>query len=118
MARVKGGPVTRKRRRRVLKAAKGYFGSKSVCFKVAKQQVMKAGVYAYRDRRQRKRNFRRLWIIRINAAVRPFGISYRQFICGLTACRVALNRQMISELAVCRPELFARLVELVKTHHN
>lgn len=100
MARVKGGTVTRKRRKRVLRLAKGYYGSKSKLFKVAKQQVMKSGQYAYRDRRQKKRDFRKLWIARINAAARMNDLSYSKLMHGLKLAGVDINRKMLSELAV------------------
>lgn len=94
MARVKGGTVTRARRKKVLKLARGYFGSKHALFRTAKQQVMKSLMYAYRDRRQRKRDFRKLWITRINAAARMNGISYNKFIHGLKVAGVDINRKI------------------------
>lgn len=93
MARVKGGTVTRARRKKWIKLAKGYFGHKSVGYKVAKQAVVKSWTYAFRDRKQVKRNFRKLWIARINAAVRPHGLSYSQFINGLKKAEVLINRK-------------------------
>src|SRR5690625_1365360 len=99
MPRVKGGTVTRQRRKRVLKLAKGYYGSKRTLFKTAKQQVMKSGQYAYRDRRQKKRDFRKLWITRINAAARAHDISYSQLMHGLRLAGVEINRKMLADLA-------------------
>ena len=99
MPRVKGGTVTRKRRNRVLKLAKGYYGSKHALFKTAKQQVMKSGQYAYRDRRQKKRDFRQLWIARINAAARMNDISYSRLMHGLKLAGIEVNRKMLADLA-------------------
>ncbi|MCC3160977.1 MAG: 50S ribosomal protein L20, partial [Mollicutes bacterium PWAP] len=104
--RVKGGIVSRKRRKKWLKLAKGYWGHKSVGFKVAKQQVVKSWTYAFRDRKQVKRNFRKLWIARINASVRPMGLSYSQFINGLKKANININRKMLSELAIQQPKTF------------
>ncbi len=112
--RVKTGPVTRRRRKKTLKLAKGYWGHKSIGFKVAKQQVTKSQVYAFRDRKQRKRDFRKLWIARINAAVREEGISYSRFIQGLKKLDIHLNRKMLSELAIQEPEVFKKIVTEVK----
>lgn len=114
MARVKGGTVTRKRRKKILKLAKGYVGSRHRLFRPAKQQVMKSLMYAYRDRRQRKRDFRRLWITRINAAARLYGLSYNKFMHGLKAAGVKINRKMLAELAVSDEQAFAALVNLAK----
>ncbi|WP_068674602.1 50S ribosomal protein L20 [Oceanobacillus sp. Castelsardo] len=114
MPRVKGGTVTRQRRKRVLKLAKGYYGSKRTLFKTAKQQVIKSGQYAYRDRRQRKRDFRKLWIARINAAARLNGISYSKLMHGLKVAGIDINRKMLSELAVNDEKAFAQLVEQAK----
>lgn len=114
MARVKGGTVTRARRKKWIKLAKGYFGHKSVGYKVAKQAVVKSWTYAFRDRKQVKRNFRKLWIARINAAVRPHGLSYSQFINGLKKAEVLINRKMLSELAINQPQTFEKLVKLVQ----
>ncbi|MBA4494518.1 50S ribosomal protein L20 [Paenactinomyces guangxiensis] len=114
MARVKGGTVTRARRKKVLKLAKGYFGSKHRLFRTAKQQVMKSLMYAYRDRRQRKRDFRRLWITRINAAARMNGLSYNKFMHGLKVAGVDINRKMLAELAVSNEKAFAELANLAK----
>ena len=107
MARVKNGAVTKARRKKVLKQAKGYFGSKHRLFKTAKEQVMNSYVYAYRDRKQNKRNFRKLWIVRINAACRENEISYSKFINGLSKAGVAINRKMLSEIAINEPKTFA-----------
>ncbi|WP_044640846.1 50S ribosomal protein L20 [Risungbinella massiliensis] len=115
MARVKGGTVTRRRRKKVLKLARGYFGSKHRLFKTAKQQVMKSLMFAYRDRRQVKRNYRRLWITRINAAARINGLSYSQMMHGLKVAGVDINRKMLSELAISDAKAFADLAELAKS---
>ncbi|RKQ29924.1 50S ribosomal protein L20 [Oceanobacillus halophilus] len=114
MPRVKGGTVTRRRRKRVLKLAKGYYGSKRALFKTAKQQVIKSGQYAYRDRRQRKRDFRKLWIARINAAARLNDISYSKLMHGLKVAGIDINRKMLSELALNDEKAFAQLVEKAK----
>ncbi len=114
MARVKGGTVSKTRRRKVLKEAKGYFGSKHRLYKTAQEQVFHSGVYAYRDRRQKKRDFRKLWITRINAACREEGISYSKFINGLTKAGVTINRKMLSELAIDNKDAFKDLVEIAK----
>lgn len=114
MARVKGGYVTRRRRKKVLKLARGYFGSKHALFRTAKQQVMKSWMYAYRDRRQRKRDFRKLWISRINAAARLNGLSYSRLMHGLKQAGVEVNRKMLAELAVNDSKAFAELAELAK----
>lgn len=100
MARVKGGTVTRARRKKWLKLAKGYFGHKSIGYKVAKQAVIKSWTYAFRDRKQVKRNFRKLWIARINAATRAQGMSYSRFINGLKKANVTINRKMLSDWEV------------------
>ena len=100
MPRVKGGTVTRRRRKKVLKLAKGYFGSKHTLYKVANQQVMKSLQYAYRDRRQKKRDFRKLWIARINAAARINGLSYSRLMHGLKLAGIEVNRKMLAELAI------------------
>ncbi|MGP4075745.1 50S ribosomal protein L20 [Halobacillus sp. K22] len=115
MPRVKGGTVTRQRRNRVLKLAKGYYGSKHALFKQAKQQVMKSGQYAYRDRRQKKRDFRRLWIARINAAARTNDISYSRLMHGLKLAGVEVNRKMLADLAVSDEQGFANLAEQAKS---
>ena len=114
MTRVKGGNVAKNRRRKVLKEAKGYFGSKHRLFKTAQEQTFHSGAYAFRDRRANKRNFRKLWIIRINAACRENDISYSKFISGLTKAGVEINRKMLSELAIDNPKNFAELVKLAK----
>lgn len=114
MARVKNGAVTKARRKKILKEAKGYFGSKHRLFKTAKEQVMHSRVYAYRDRKQNKRNFRKLWIIRINAACRENEISYSRFINGLTKAGVIVNRKMLAEIAIDSPKSFANLVQVAK----
>ncbi len=114
MARVKGAMHTRKRRKKILKLAKGYRGAKSKLFKTANQAVMKSLTYAYRDRKQKKRNFRQLWIARINAAARANGISYSRFMNGLKNNGIEINRKMLAEIAVADPAAFAKLVEKVK----
>ena len=114
MPRVKGGYVTRQRRKRTLKLAKGYYGAKHLLFKTAKQQVMKSYMYAYRDRRQKKRDFRRLWITRINAAARMNGISYIVLMNGLKKAGVEVNRKMLADLAVHDAAAFTALVEQAK----
>ena len=114
MARIKGAMMTRKRRKKVLKLAKGYYGAKSKHFKMAKQQVMKSGNYAYIGRRQKKRDFRRLWITRISAACKLNGINYSTFMNGLKKADIALNRKVLSEIAINDPAAFAALVEQVK----
>ena len=114
MARIKGAMMTRKRRKKVLKLAKGYFGAKSKLFKTAKEAVMKSGQYAYIGRRLRKRDFRRLWIARINAAAKMNGMNYSTFMNGLKKAGVEINRKMLSELAVNDKAAFAQLVEVAK----
>ena len=114
MTRVKGGTVARARRKKVLKEAKGYFGSKHRLYKTAHEQLMHSGQYAYRDRRQNKRNFRKLWIARINAACRENEISYSRFINGLNKAGITVNRKMLSELAIDNREAFADLVTIAK----
>ena len=114
MARIKGATMTRKRRNKVLKLAKGYYGSKHSLFKTAKQAVMKSGQYAYIGRKLRKRDFRSLWIARINAATRINGMSYSKFICGLKKAGVDLNRKVLADLAVNDAAAFAKLVEVAK----
>ena len=118
MARVKGGTVARARRKKVLKEAKGYFGSKHRLYKTAHEQLMHSGEYAFRDRRQNKRNFRKLWIARINAACREFEISYSKFINGLNKAGVTVNRKMLSELAIDNKEAFKDLVTIAKDALN
>ncbi|MEM0979238.1 MAG: 50S ribosomal protein L20 [Cyanobacteria bacterium P01_H01_bin.58] len=112
MARVKRGNVARKRRKKVLKLAKGFRGSHSKLFRTANQQVMKALRYAYRDRRRRKRDFRRLWIARINAAARLQGISYSRLIGQLKKANIDINRKMLAQMAVLDPEGFNKVVEI------
>ena len=118
MARVKGAMMTRKRRNKVLKLAKGYWGSKSKHFKMAKEAVMKSGNYAFRDRRAKKRDFRKLWITRISAAVKPYGINYSRFMNGLKKAGIDMNRKMLSELAIHDPAAFGTLVETAKSALN
>lgn len=115
MTRVKGGTVSKNRRRKVLKAAKGYFGSKHRLYKTAQEQVFHSGAYAFRDRRQNKRNFRKLWITRINAGCRENGISYSKFINGLSKAGIEINRKMLAELAIDNKEAFANLVNISKS---
>ncbi|MHB8062038.1 MAG: 50S ribosomal protein L20 [Ruminiclostridium sp.] len=115
MARVKGAMRTRKRHRKMLKLAKGYFGAKSKLFKMAKQAVMKSWNYAYNDRRLKKRDFRTLWIARINAASRINGLSYSRFISGLKKSGIELNRKVLADMAVNDAAGFAQLAELAKT---
>ena len=114
MPRSKRGTVARKRRKKILKLAKGYYGSKSKLFRIANQQVMKSLSYAYRDRKQKKRDFRKLWIARINAAARADGLSYSRFINGLKKADIQVNRKMLADLAVNDKQAFARLVEVAK----
>ena len=114
MARVKGAVMTRKRRNKVLKAAKGYWGAKSTHFKMAKQAVMKSGNYAFIGRKQKKRDFRALWITRISAQAKVNGINYSRFMNGLKKAGITLNRKMLSEIAVSDKPAFASLVEKAK----
>ena len=114
MARIKGAMATRKRRKKVLKAAKGYYGSKHTLFKTAKQAVMKSGQYAYSGRKQKKRDFRRIWITRISAAAKMNGMNYSTFMNGLKKAGIDLNRKMLSEIAIADPAGFATLVEAAK----
>ena len=114
MPRVKGGKVTRRRRNRVLKLAKGYYGAKSKLFKTAKQAVMKSYMYAYRDRRQKKRDFRKLWIARINAAARLNGLSYSKLMHGLKLAGIEMNRKMLADLAVNDAAAFTVLADKAK----
>lgn len=111
MPRVKGGYVTRRRRKRVLKLAKGYFGSKHTLYRTANEQVMRSMKYAYRDRKQKKRNFRKLWITRINAQARIEGISYSQLMNGLHKANIEVNRKMLADMAVNDQKTFKVLVE-------
>ena len=114
MPRVKGGTVTRRRRNRVLKLAKGYYGAKSKLFKTAKQAVMKSYMYAYRDRRKKKRDFRKLWIARINAAARLNGLSYSKLMHGLKLAGIEMNRKMLADLAVNDAAAFTVLADKAK----
>ena len=118
MARVKNGAVTNTRHKKVLKQAKGYFGSKHRLYKTAKEQLMHSGQYAFRDRKQKKRDFRKLWITRINAACRENDMSYSRFIEGLNKAGVEINRKMLSELAIADKEAFAKLVTVAKDALN
>ncbi|MEE9396801.1 MAG: 50S ribosomal protein L20 [Methylococcales bacterium] len=111
MPRVKRGVTARKRHKKILKLAKGYYGARSRVFRVAKQAVIKAGQYAYRDRKQRKRQFRRLWIARINAAAREQGLSYSRFINGLKKASIEIDRKILADLAVHDKEAFAELAK-------
>lgn len=114
MARIKGATMTRKRRKKVLKLAKGYFGAKSRLFKTAKEAVMKSGQYAYIGRKQKKRNFRSLWITRISAGCKMNGVNYSTFMNGLKKAGITLNRKMLSEIAISDPAAFTSLVEKAK----
>ena len=114
MARIKGAMMTRKRRKKVLKLAKGYFGAKSKHFKMAKEAVMKSGNYAYIGRKQKKRDFRRLWITRISAACKLNGVNYSTFMNGLKKAGIELNRKMLSEIAINDAAAFTALVEKAK----
>jgi large subunit ribosomal protein L20 len=114
MARIKGAMMTRKRRNKILKLAKGYFGAKSKHFKMAKQAVMKSGQYAYIGRRQKKRDFRRLWITRISAAANLNGMNYSTFMNGCKKAGIALNRKMLSEIAISDPAGFTAIAEQAK----
>jgi len=114
MAKVKRGVITHARHKKVIDAAKGYYGRRKNVFRVAKQAVDKARQYAYRDRRVRKRDFRSLWIQRINAAVRAHGMTYSQFIFGLSKTDFDLNRKILSEIAISEPETFNDIVDAVK----
>jgi large subunit ribosomal protein L20 len=115
MARVKRGVVARARHKKVLKQAKGYYGARSKVYRVAKQAVIKAGQYAYRDRRTRKREFRRLWIVRINAAARQFDLSYSRFMDGLNKAGIEVDRKVLADLAVHDIAAFGVLAEKAKT---
>ena len=115
MTRVRNGVVTKQRHKKILKEARGYFGSKHREFKSAKEQLMHAGQYAYRDRRQKKREFRKLWIVRINAACRENEISYSRFIEGLNKAGLEINRKMLSEIAINDPKAFSELVKVAKS---
>ncbi len=114
MARVKRGVTSKKRHKKVLKAARGYYGARSRTYKVAKQAVQRAGQYAYRDRKQKKRQLRALWIVRINAAARICGISYSRFIAGLAKAEIEVDRKMLAELAVFDMPAFEAIAERAK----
>jgi large subunit ribosomal protein L20 len=114
MSRVKRGVTAHARHKKVLKAAEGYYGRRKSTIRIAKQAVEKAGQYAYRDRRVKKRNFRALWIQRINAAVRDYGLTYGRFIDGLSKAEVAVDRKVLSDLAITQPEAFGALVAKAK----
>ena len=118
MARVKRGVVAHARHKKVLKQAKGYYGARRKVYRVAKQAVIKAGQYAYRDRRQRKRQFRRLWIVRINAASRQFGLSYSRFMDGLNKAGIEVDRKVLADLAVHDIAAFGALAEKAKANLN
>ncbi|BBG29854.1 MULTISPECIES: 50S ribosomal protein L20 [Zymobacter] len=114
MPRVKRGVTAHRRHKKILKLAKGYYGARSRVFRVAKQAVIKAGQYAYRDRRQRKRQFRALWITRINAAARINGLSYSRFVAGLKKANIEIDRKVLADLAVHEKEVFGAIVEKAK----
>ena len=114
MARVKGALATRKRRKKTLKLAKGYWGGKSKLFKTAKEAVMKSGQYAYIGRKQKKRDFRSLWITRISAACKMNGMNYSSFMHGLKVAGIEINRKMLSEMAISNPAAFTQLIEIAK----
>ena len=114
MARVKRGVMARARHSKILKKAKGYYGARSRVFRVAKQAVIKAAQYAYRDRRQRKRQFRALWVVRINAAARENGLSYSRLIHGLKKANIAIDRKILAELAVNNANAFVKIAEIAK----
>ncbi len=118
MARIKGAMMTRKRRNKTLKLAKGYWGSKSKHFKMAKQAVMKSGNYAFEGRKQKKRNYRTLWITRISAAVAPFGLNYSTFMNGVKKAGIEMNRKSLSEMAIQDPSAFSAVVEKAKASLN
>ncbi|WP_019001758.1 50S ribosomal protein L20 [Succinimonas amylolytica] len=115
MARVKRGVTARARHKKILKAAKGYYGARSRTYRVAVQAVTKAGQYAYRDRRQKKRQFRQLWVVRINAAARQCGLSYSRFVCGLKKASIEIDRKILANIAVYDKSTFAVLVEKAKS---
>jgi len=114
MPRAKGGFKTRRRRKKILQMAKGYYGAKSRLYRIATEAVDRALRYAYRDRRVKKREFRSLWITRINAAVRSFGLTYSQFISGLSKANINLNRKVLADMAVRDPKAFGELIENAK----
>ena len=114
MARVKTAIITRKKHKKILKRAKGYYGAEHYRFRMAKQAVMKSGMYAYIGRKDKKSNFRKLWISRINAAARMNGITYSKLIAGLKKANVVINRKMLAEMAVSDPSAFSKIVEIAK----
>lgn len=116
MARVKTAKITRKKHKKIIKQAKGYYGAKSYRFRTAKQAVMKSGMYAYVGRKDKKSDFRKLWIARINAAARINGLTYSTLIAGLKKANVAINRKMLAEIAVTDAEAFAKIAEIAKKH--
>jgi large subunit ribosomal protein L20 len=116
MPRITGGPKQARKRKRVLKQAKGFVGARSKNYRIAKDAVRRAGAYAYIHRRQKKRSFRQLWITRLSAALKPYGISYSRFIPALEAAGIMLNRKMLSEIAIADPEGFAAVVEQARPH--
>ena len=118
MARVKRGVTARARHKKVLKLAKGYYGARSRVYRVAKQAVIKAGQYAYRDRKQRKRQFRRLWIVRINAAARQYDISYSRLINGLTRANVTIDRKVLADIAVRDIDAFGEIAKIAKANQS
>ena len=115
MARVKRGVIAKAKHRKILKKAKGYYGARRKVFRVAKQAVIKAGQYAYRDRRQKKRQFRQLWITRINAASRMHGLSYSRLINGLKKCDIEIDRKVLADIAVHDPDGFGAIAEVAKS---
>ena len=114
MARVKSAIITRKKHKKILKQAKGYYGAKHYRFRMAKQAVMKSGVYSYVGRKDKKSNFRKLWITRINAAARMNGLTYSKLIAGLKKANVTINRKMLAEIAVTDPQAFTKIAEIAK----
>jgi len=116
MPRARKGAARTRARKRILKAAKGYVGGRRKLLRTAKESLLRSGKFAYRDRRRRKRDFRRLWIVRINAAVRAHGMTYSAFIAGLQKANIGLDRKMLAELAVTDPPAFEKIVETVKQH--
>ncbi len=114
MARVKSAIITRKKHKKIMKQAKGYYGAKHYRFRMAKQAVMKSGMYAYVGRKDKKSNFRKLWITRINAAARMNGLTYSKLIAGLKKANVTINRKMLAEIAVTDPTAFSRIAEMAK----
>jgi large subunit ribosomal protein L20 len=118
MARVKRGVTARARHKKILKLAKGYYGARSRVYRVAKQAVIKAGQYAYRDRKQKKRQFRALWIVRINAAARMYGISYSRLINGLNKANVAIDRKVLADIAVRDIDAFGKIAEIAKANQS